>query len=110
ATRAGCFMEDEQPVGLPDGVKDGRAIPRDERTKVNDLQRSPEVGKMFRLFERPVDADAVRDDCEVRPLGRNPRAAEIDLVGIVRYASLEWAIEVLVLEVQDRIGITDRAH
>src|SRR4051812_2465726 len=105
ARRVG-LVEHDHLRALADALKDRLLVERHERAQVEDADRSA-VEVLGRL-ERGVDHRAVGDDGEVVAVACDARGERRRVRALVDVA-LHAPVEVLVLEVQHRVGVADRA-
>ena len=105
------LVEDDHLRRLLDRLEHRLAVPRDDRAQVDDLRRDAVLlGDLVRRLVGRVDHRAPRDDGDVVALAVDARLPERDRVALVRHLALDPAVQVLVLEVEDRVRVLDRGR
>src|SRR5262245_23826534 len=107
--RVRVLVEDEHLRRLAGRLQHRRLVPRDERPQVEDLHRDPVAVELLGGLLGRVDHGAPRDDGQVAALAVDARLPERRRVTLVRNLALDPPVEVLVLEVEHRVGILDCA-
>src|SRR6185295_1694232 len=102
------LVQDERLRRLFDGAQHGFLVPRSERAEIDDLDGHALLSELLRRFVGGVDHRTPRDQGDVVALAVHPRLAERHRVALLRHLVLDAAVQVLVLEVEDGVGILDR--
>ncbi len=103
-----ALLDRDQAVGLLDRGDDGLDVERADRAQVDHLGRDAVLGERVGRLERPLDHQAEGDDGDVGALAQHLRPADRQHE-VLELRHLEGlAVEDLVFEEHDRIGIADR--
>ena len=92
---------------LLDGADDRLLVEREERPRVDDLDRDAVLLRLLRRLQRLVDEAPGRDDRDVRALAVDARLAERDRLELLGHLALD-RVERPVLEEDDRVVVVDR--
>ena len=104
------LVEDERLRAARDALEHRLAVPRDQRPEVEDLDGDPLLGELRRRVVRRVDHRAPRDHRHVVALAVDARLPERRRVPVVGHLALDPPVQVLVLEVEDRVRVLDRGR
>ena len=103
------FMQDQNPAGFFNAGFNSIFIPGLQAAQIDNLDRQVRV--FFSIVQRPMNAKSVGDDTSLCAFLYYPGFPYFNGVCIISYIFADAAVQVLVLEIDNRVGVINgRQH